>query len=418
MAVFDAVLFPLLALDFGLAWFLHELGLALHLWTQNSDPVSNAVLAVSSILAWGLVDWWIVRMVWNVVKPPGTSSIESVPKSFWRRNVGMIAIGCLLLLVLAASAVFHPGGTPRQAAAENAATPPMPAPSATPVPDLTTMDEKPVLRFLAWQGRPGEEGQMDIRHPDGSKVTDARELRWLKQIPTGSLGGDDQHAQPPRVLHFWFSHPLFNAASLKEIAVIDQLDPNTTKVLNGPEVCSTATETDDGPHLGWFALATKLRAGLSISKRVTVQLRYTAGPLEHPREMVVNPHARSSMSLEGGADFSVIGQTIDNQAFAVLTVPAAAARTRQFSVEAVTNDGRQLICGPSISGIGDGNLNRGVQTPVRHSRTSKNSSRARDRSKPWSGGRSCSQVRQVERPSWIRRKMARPRNIFPAAPFN
>ena len=38
LAVFDGMLFPLLALDYGIAWFLFELGIALHFWTHNYDP--------------------------------------------------------------------------------------------------------------------------------------------------------------------------------------------------------------------------------------------------------------------------------------------------------------------------------------------------------------------------------------------
>ena len=72
LALFEGLLFPLLALDYGIAWFLFELGIALHLWTNNYDPTSNAVLIVCSVLSWAVVDILIIHGVWRAVnKLPG-----------------------------------------------------------------------------------------------------------------------------------------------------------------------------------------------------------------------------------------------------------------------------------------------------------------------------------------------------------
>jgi len=67
LAVFDGLFFPLLALDYGIAWFLGELGVALHFWTHNYDPTSNAAFTVCSIWTWLVVDFLIIRRVWRAV---------------------------------------------------------------------------------------------------------------------------------------------------------------------------------------------------------------------------------------------------------------------------------------------------------------------------------------------------------------
>jgi len=241
-----------------------------------------------------------------------------------------------------------------QAARASASSKPL-SPSATANPRL---EEKPKLQFLAWQSDSAVEAMKDIRHPDGSKVTAARELKWLSTVQPGYLESASSAPQKTsRVLQFWISHPLFDLRSLNEISVQDLSNPNRTIILNDRkgEICTSPMATDDaGGHLGWFATGLRLNPDLSLPDRVTVQLRYTVGPLENPREIMVKPHARISMSLEGGADLSVVGQTIDNQAFVAITVPASMVQTRQFSVMAVTANGQQLICGPSISGSADG----------------------------------------------------------------
>lgn len=77
LAVFDALLFPLLALDYLIARLLNQLGIALRLWTQNYDDVSNAQLVICSVVAWAVADWLIVRAVWRAVNRP----LDSTPGS-------------------------------------------------------------------------------------------------------------------------------------------------------------------------------------------------------------------------------------------------------------------------------------------------------------------------------------------------
>ncbi len=67
LAVLDGLLFPLLALDYAIAYLIDEAGIALHLWTQNYDEVSDSWLTILSIAAWIAVDFIIVRSVWRAV---------------------------------------------------------------------------------------------------------------------------------------------------------------------------------------------------------------------------------------------------------------------------------------------------------------------------------------------------------------
>jgi hypothetical protein len=80
LAVFDGLFFLLLALDYGITWFLDELGIAFHFWTHNYDPISNAFLTVCSISVWLVVDWLIIRRVWHAVNQPTQSPASQSPQ--------------------------------------------------------------------------------------------------------------------------------------------------------------------------------------------------------------------------------------------------------------------------------------------------------------------------------------------------
>lgn len=79
LAVFDGLLFPLLALDFGIAWGIHKLGIAFGWWTQNYTSRSDAILTILSIAAWLMVDWLIIRRVWRAVNNvPKTDALPAI----------------------------------------------------------------------------------------------------------------------------------------------------------------------------------------------------------------------------------------------------------------------------------------------------------------------------------------------------
>jgi len=77
------------------------------------------------------------------------------------------------------------------------------------------LSEPPKLQFLAWQDEWKTNQSGAARHPDGSPVTDAAELKWLKVVPSGGMDVSSWHLSPePRFLKLWFSHPLFGQGSL------------------------------------------------------------------------------------------------------------------------------------------------------------------------------------------------------------
>ena len=67
LALFDGLFFPLLALDYAIAFFINSAGIAFHLWTQEYDEVSNSWLTILSVIAWIIVDFIMIRWCWRAV---------------------------------------------------------------------------------------------------------------------------------------------------------------------------------------------------------------------------------------------------------------------------------------------------------------------------------------------------------------
>jgi len=70
LALFDGLFFPLLALDYAIAFFINSAGIAFHLWTQEYDEVSNSWLTILSVIAWIIVDFIMIRWCWRAVNKP------------------------------------------------------------------------------------------------------------------------------------------------------------------------------------------------------------------------------------------------------------------------------------------------------------------------------------------------------------
>ncbi|HEU5122942.1 MAG TPA: hypothetical protein VFW05_02645 [Verrucomicrobiae bacterium] len=78
----------------------------------------------------------------------------------------------------------------------------------------------------------------------------------------------------------------------------------------------------------------------NIPRVVTVQLRYTLGPVERIQE--VSPGFNGVMSLEGGSQLNGIGQNGRGQAFVAIAVDSESMRSRQFVVTAQTLEHGEL----------------------------------------------------------------------------
>ena len=118
LAVFDGLLFPLLALD-GLIYIAVGLGLwAAGLgWKRTSPPtLPLSVLLFVAVLIGILllVDWLIIRAVWRVVNKPAGASVQPVqkPDRFWRwfavAVFAMIAIPFLISIIGLLAAIAIP----------------------------------------------------------------------------------------------------------------------------------------------------------------------------------------------------------------------------------------------------------------------------------------------------------------------
>ena len=72
-----------------------------------------------------------------------------------------------------------------------------------------SLAEPPKLQFLAWQDEWKTNSPGAVRHPDGSLVTNATELKWLRAVSSGGMVDvSGWHQLPePRLLKLWFSHP-------------------------------------------------------------------------------------------------------------------------------------------------------------------------------------------------------------------
>ncbi len=217
------------------------------------------------------------------------------------------------------------------------------------------LNPEPVLRFIAWQDEWKTNQPGAARHPNGSPVTDAMELKWLRQVHPGGMDVSSLKLQPePRILHLWFSHPRFDASSLNEVTLLDDQGKMIPPGANGNEAGGARAADDSGENLGWLTKTLSPGAGPNIPARVTVRLRYTAGPLEKMQTVPVESKHRTSMSLEGNSQLNGVGQDVDGEAFVAIAVDEGKMKSRRFGVKAVTKDGRELVTGGSESSNSSG----------------------------------------------------------------
>jgi hypothetical protein len=199
--------------------------------------------------------------------------------------------------------------------------------------------EPPKLQFLAWQDEWQTNQPGAARHPDGSPVTDADELKWLKAVPSGGLDLTNLKLKPePRILHLWFSHPDFRQWGFYEVRLSDGAGKIIKLGGDGSTSSGAQDANDDNGNRGWNDWA--LCPGTNLPPRLSVWLRYTLGALERTQE--ISPYFSGMMSLEGGSQLNAVGQNVLGRAFVAIAVDAKKMQGRQFDVVAITKDGREL----------------------------------------------------------------------------
>ncbi len=226
-----------------------------------------------------------------------------------------------------------------------------------PTPSPAQLAESPKLQFLAWQDEWKTNKPFGAWQPDGSPVTNVTELAWLKEVHPGGMNVSALKLTPePRFLHLWFSHPVFDRNQFTEFSLMDAAG-NPIKLGGRGSAGGSQEASHRNGQLGWKTCTLSPGDGTNIPPRVTVQLRYTVGPLERTQELFVTPKTSTSMSLEGGSQLNGVGQNVDGRAFVAIAVDAQKMKARKFGVVAVAKDGRELS--PAGSGSG-GTVGGGV----------------------------------------------------------
>ena len=210
--------------------------------------------------------------------------------------------------------------------------------------------EPPKLQFLAWQDEWRTNQPGAARHTDGSPVTNAEELQWLKAIHPSGFGGTSQ--SQARFLKLWFSDPAFKQTDFAEVSLLDDNGHPLKPGAHGLSDCSWEGADKQNGWLGWLCWSGIPEDGTNLPAHLTIQLRYTIGPLEETQE--IEPDFNGAMSLAGdSALLNGLGQTAQGQAFVAIAINASQLKSRVFEVVAVAKSGREIL--PHLSDhIGSG----------------------------------------------------------------
>jgi serine/threonine protein kinase len=214
--------------------------------------------------------------------------------------------------------------------------------------------EPPKLQFLAWQDEWKTNQPGAARHPDGSPVTEAEELQWLKAIHPSGFGGTSE--SQARFLKLWFSDPAFKQTVFAEVSLLDDNGHPLKPGAHGLSDCSWEGAGKQNGWLGWLCWSGIPEDGTNLPAHLTIQLRYTIGPLEETQE--IEPDFNGAMSLAGNSVLNGLGQTAQGQAFVAIAINASQLKSRVFDVVAVSKSGREILphlsdrSGSGGSGVG------------------------------------------------------------------
>jgi hypothetical protein len=205
------------------------------------------------------------------------------------------------------------------------------------------LTEPPTLRFLACQDEWKTNQPGAARHPDGSPVTDPIEQGWLRHVQPSYMDVSKQNLAPkPRFLHLWFSNPAFESAKYDEVSFLDEAGEPILLGGRGSGAAHGQEPDRLNGNLHWFMATLSPGEGTNLPQRVTVQLTYTTGPLEHAQELEVIPNHSVEMSLEGGSMLSGFGQNTGGNAFVSIAVDTEHTRGRRFDVVAAGKNGTEV----------------------------------------------------------------------------
>jgi hypothetical protein len=148
-------------------------------------------------------------------------------------------------------------------------------------------------------------------------------------------------ASTPRILHLWFSHPLFDRESHIDVMFVDGAGNLLTPSRSIVQSIHTAEML--GGKLGWLAYTISPNDNKLFNpliREVTVRLNYTVGPWENQQQVPAD--FKGTMTLEDGGQLSSIGQDAKGRTFVVRSYGTKSSERRQFGVVAFGKDGREL----------------------------------------------------------------------------
>jgi hypothetical protein len=218
-------------------------------------------------------------------------------------------------------------------------------------PGLQELTDQPaVLRFVAWQDEWKTAGERAARYPDGSAVTNTNDLALLRAVQPSGLDVSNTEAgrHHPRIVHLWFSHPLFGQQSWNEVTLLDETGAEL-KLAAGGSLSNGSHPADaaSGGN-GWITSTFSPGDSNVIPHAVTVRLRYVVGTLG--KRSRVAPDYNGSMSLQNGSQLSSIGQTAAGRSVVAIAVNVKGREKEKFGVIAIDRFGKSISpAGTSIS---------------------------------------------------------------------
>ncbi|HOX59561.1 MAG TPA: protein kinase [Verrucomicrobiota bacterium] len=207
--------------------------------------------------------------------------------------------------------------------------------------------EPPRLRFLAWQDQWKTNDPGAVRYADGSRVTNASELQWLRKVqPLPVALVTPQTNRGPRCLYLWFSHPLFDQHSLKDISLADPGGKHPTLSYSAAGYPADAAKG----NTGWLAFSVVPQLDDPNTRRVSIQLRYTLGEWQVERDNLP-ANWSGTITLADGSQLDPIGQAGRDRTSLTLVYDVAKWSGRlQFGALAYTEDGREVASSSSSVG--------------------------------------------------------------------
>jgi len=203
--------------------------------------------------------------------------------------------------------------------------------------DAGLVAQPPQLRALDWQDRV-ELCAGESWLPSGEFLSSPG---WMPPITTVNVSETAAAKEKPRFLCLWFSHPLFDAQSVAEIALLDADGKRPLKTPAGDFAVGRIPASPASGNTGWITATVCAGTKSHIPPFATVALRYSEGPWQFWNDIA--PDFHGTQALASGVTLSDPGQNSDGHAFVQIARDKSAdTGVEQFDFVAVTKNERRL----------------------------------------------------------------------------